>query len=78
MAVKYKQCLNQFHSMINICHFNKSVVYRIVIEKKRCAELFSYMVVEHCRTETTGLPPYLDKNSALVLKIDMTTVSRNF
>ena len=32
----------------------------------------------HCRTETTGLPPYLGTNSgtlsALVLKIDMTSV----
>ena len=30
------------------------------------------------RNNWFGLPPYLDKNSALVLKIDMTTVSRNF
>ena len=72
MAVKCNPCLNQFHSMINNCHFNKSVVYLIVTEKKsnnkRCAVLFSCMVIGHCRNKTIGLPPYLDKTVLWFLK----------
>ena len=35
MAVKCETCFNQFHSMINNCHFNKSVGYLIVTAKKK-------------------------------------------
>ena len=66
MAIKCKQCLNQLHNMISSCHFYKSVVYLIDTEKKcnkkRCAVLFSCMVIGHCRTETIDLQPYLDKS----------------
>ena len=34
MVVKCKPCLNQFHSMLNNCHFNKSVGYLIIAAKR--------------------------------------------